>query len=127
MVWTAYNYQAGPKGGSLTALSNYCTAVRVIDEGSPGFRGGNVPIQYLHGAREVPHKFTDEGLVGLEVHLRYTSSAGTITHADGAAGHVYDNLENVKRLLYGDMEMVTLQREAPDYGTVQIDVQVGSP
>jgi hypothetical protein len=126
MVWTAYNYQAGPSG-SLTALSTLCTAVRVLDEGSAGKRGVNVPIQYFHGAREVPHKFTTEHLIGLECHVRYSTSTGTITHADGAAGHVYENLETLKRLLYGGRAMTVLQREAPDYGTVQINVEVGPP
>jgi hypothetical protein len=127
MPWTAYNYQAGPKGGALTPLSNLCTFVRVVDEGSAGKRGSNVPIQYFHGAREVPHKFTTEHLFGLECGMRYTDSAGTITHTDGAPGHVFDNLETLKRLLYGGRVMTTLQREAPDYGTVQIDVEVAAP
>jgi hypothetical protein len=127
MVWTAYNYQAGPKGGSLTPLLNYCTFVRIVDEGSPGLRGGPVQIQYLEGAREVPHLFSETRLIGLECGLRYTSSAGTITHADGAAGHAYENLANLKRILYGDRLMVTLQREVPHQGTVQIDVKVGAP
>lgn len=127
MPWTVYNYQAGPKGGSLTPLLNFCTFVRIVDEGGPGFRGEPVTIQYLEGAREVPHLFSEPRLVGLECGLRYTSAAGTITHTDGAAGHVYENLSNLKRILYGDRLMVTLQREAPHQGTVQIDVKVGAP
>lgn len=126
MVWTAYNYQAGPSG-SLTTLSTYCTAVRIVDEGPPGFRGGPVPIQYLEGAREVPHLFSEPRLIGLECVLSYRSAAGTITHADGAAGHAYENLANLNRLLFGDRSMVVLQREAPHQGTVQIDVKVGAP
>lgn len=126
MVWTAYNYQAGPSG-SLTPLLNYCTFVRIVDEGSPGFRGGPVPIQYLEGEREVPHLFSESRLIGLECGLRHTNSSGLVTHADGGAGHAFENKNNLDRLLFGDRLMVVLQREAPHAGTVQIDVKVGAP
>lgn len=126
MVWD-YAYQAGPKGGSLTALSNFCSNVRVLSEGGSGKRGGDVTVQYLHGEHPVPHKFLTPRLIPLEVVVRRTSSAGTITHADGAAGHTFENLSEVKRLLRGQRGLATLQRIAPDMATVQIDVHCGEP
>jgi len=122
VTWT-YNYLAGPKGGTLLALSDYCISVRVLTEGGPGKRGPNVGVQYLHGAHPVPHKFATERLVPLEVALRYTNSAGAVTHADGAAGHVFENLSEVKRLLRGQRGLATLRRTAPDMGTVELDVE----
>lgn len=66
-------------------------------------------------------------LLALEVVLRYTSAAGTVTHADGAEGHVFENLSEMKRLLRGQRSLATLERVAPDQGTVQIDVECGEP
>lgn len=126
MAWS-YAYQAGPKGGTLLALLNYCTSVRLVSEGGSGKRGGDVNVQYLHGDHPVPHKFLAPKLIPLEVVLRYTSSAGTITHADGAEGHVFQNLAEVKRLLRGQRGQATLQRTAPDMGTVLVDVECGEP
>src|SRR5688500_13824048 len=101
MVWTAYTYKAGPFGGTLLTLTDYCTSVRVIDEGGVGKRGGDVAVQYLHGEHAIGHKFATPRLIALEVVLRFTSSAGTITHTDGAPGHVFENLSEVKRLFRG--------------------------
>lgn len=126
MGWN-YAYQAGPKGGTLTALSNFCLNVRLLTEGGSGKRGGNVAVQYLHGEHAVPHKFASPRLLPLEVVLRYTNSAGAITHADGAEGHVFENLSEVKRLLRGQRSQATLARTAPDMGAVQIDVECGEP
>lgn len=122
-----YSYQAGPKGGALTALSTYCSRVRIVDEGMGGKRGDNIAIPYLHGARAVGHKFASESTLNLEVVLRYTNGSGAITHTDGAAGHAFENLSEVKRLLGGQRSLATLQRTAPDHGTVQIDVEALSP
>lgn len=127
MVWTAPDWRAGPRGGTLTQLSTLCTSVRVLDESSAGNKGGNVPVQYLHGAREVAHLFADQNVIPLECVLRYTNSSGTITHADGAAGHAYENLKSLKAILYGDKRMVTIQREVPDWGQVQIDGKIFAP
>lgn len=126
MVWD-YLYTAGPKGGSLTALLNFCSSVRLLTEGGPGKRGPDVAVQYLHGEHPVAHKFANPRLLPLEVVLRFTSSAGTITHADGAEGHVFENLSEVKRLLRGQRGLATLARTAPDMGAVQIDVHCQEP
>lgn len=127
MVWSVYTYKAGPFGGTLLPLLDYCSSVRLIDESGPGKRGGDVTVQYLHGNHAVGHKFANPRLLALEVVLRYTSAAGTITHTDGAPGHVFENLSEVKRLLRGQASLATLERIAPHHGTVQIDVECGEP
>lgn len=127
MPWSVYDYQAGPKGGSLTPLLNFCAAVRVVDESGSGKAGEDVNVQFLHGDHPVAHKFAEPRLIMLEAVLRYTSSAGTITHTDGAQGHVFENLAEMKRLLRGQRSLATLQRIAPHYGTTQIDVHSGAP
>ncbi|MDP9145800.1 MAG: hypothetical protein M3N43_14120 [Actinomycetota bacterium] len=127
MPWTVYDYQAGPKGGSLTPLLNHCSSIRVVDESGSGKAGDDVNVQYLHGNHPVPHKFADPRLIPLEVVLRFTNSAGVVTHADGGPGHVFENLAEVKRLLRGQRGLATLQRIAPHYGTQQVDVHSGAP
>ena len=128
MATAVGDYRAGPRGGTLVQLvPTYCTSVRLVDESSPGNRGANIPVQYMHGAREVAHLFSEENLLPLECVLRFTNSSGVITHADGANGHAFESMKNLKALLYGDMRMVTIQREVPDWGTVQIDAKVYAP
>lgn len=127
MVWTVYTYKAGPLGGTLLPLLDYCKSARILDEGGPDIRGGDVSVQYLHGEHPVAHKFAAPAVIELEVVLRHTSAAGTITHADGAEGHVFENFGDVKRLLRGQSGLATLERTAPDQGTVQIDVGYRKP
>ena len=105
-----WDWKAGPRGGSLTDLDTVSRFVRILDFGSPGSQGGNVPVQYLHGAREVAHLFSQENLIPLEV--------GVSTLAQ---------LTDVKKLLYGGRLMTTLQMTAPDWGTVQIDGKIFQP
>lgn len=122
-----YAYTAGPKGGTLIPLSNFATMVRLLTEGGPGKRGADVAVQFLHGEHAIPHKFANPRLLPLEVAMRYTNAAGAITHADGAPGHVHENLSEIKRLLRGQRGLATLARTAPDMGAVQIDVECGEP
>lgn len=105
-----FDWKAGPRGGSLTDLDTISRFVRVLDEGSPGSKGGNVPIQYLHGAREIAHLFSTESLVPLEISV-----------VDKA------QLTSLKQLLYGGRSMVTLQKIDPSWGTVQIDGKIFQP
>lgn len=127
MVWSVYTYKAGPLGGTLLPLSDYCSSVRLLDEGGVSKRGGDVTVQYLHGNHAVGHKFANPRLLALEVVLRYTAAGGTVTHTDLEPGHVFENLSEVKRLLRGQRSLATLERIAPDQGTVQIDVECGEP
>lgn len=104
-----FDWKAGPRGGTLTDLDTISRFVRILDEGSPGSKGGNVPVQYTHGAREVAHLFSDENFIPLEI--------GVVDKAQ---------LSDVKKLLYGGRKMVTLQKTDPDpdWATVQIDAKI---
>ena len=129
MPWSDadYNYQIGPKGGALVPLLNYCERIRLLAEVSSGLQGENVQISYTHGAKAVPHKFSQQLQIALELTLRFTNAAGAITHVDGASGHVYENLVEVKKLLYGYQDLVTLRRTLPHIGEVEIDCEVLGP
>ena len=126
MSWV-YDYEAGPPGGSLTNLLDYCLGVRITTEWAAGFRGSNPVVQYQHGDFSSPRKFHPPANFILETTLRYTNASGLVTHVDGAAGHVYENFNAMKALLTGDQgTLVRIRRTNPDEGTVYMDVQLMS-
>lgn len=125
MVWTSYDYRVGPMGGTLLQLSTVCVEAHIVGDGSgPGQEGDDADVQYLHGERVNPTKYTAAGQIVLVTTFRDTNSSGAITHADGAPGHTYENISAVKKIMYTPRNMVTLQRVAPHQGTVQVDCQL---
>src|SRR5690606_28358482 len=63
----------------------------------------------------------------LKTVLRWTNSSGNITHTDGAAGHIFQNLSELK-LLFGQPGLKYLTRVAPDYGEVRAEFEmIGAP
>jgi len=123
MAWP-YVYKAGPAGSEET-LTTYCVSVRIAAEWATGRRGMNPVVQYRHGEYSSPRKYVRASNLMLETVIRYTSSGGTVTHSDGAAGHFYENLGHLKRLFGGTQNsLVRLQRTAPDQGTVHLDVEL---
>lgn len=124
MAWD-YDYQAGPPGGTLEALSDYCTFVRIIGETVAGRRGQNPVVQYRHGEYPAPRKFVRASSMMLETGLRYTGPSGTITDPDGAAGHVYANKAAMGRLLGAQAgQLVRIHRTAPHQGAQYKDVEL---
>ena len=119
MPWD-YNYRAGPTGGSLVALDTYADGIWIPAEGTAGKRGSNITIPSRHGSRWRPYKFYNEGMVDIRIALRYTSSNGSITHTDGAPGHVYDNHAQIKRLFDTGLTTATIRRAMPDAGEVDL-------
>lgn len=97
-----------------TNLSNYCSAVVLEDEGGGGRDGINLRIPNKDGERSDTEQTFAGKTLPLRTILRYTGSAGTVTHSDGAAGHVYENLVNLKKLFAAGL--VTLGRTAPHIG-----------
>lgn len=126
MGWD-YLWKAGPKDGTLVTLSDYTDFVRLVGEVSAGRRGYNPTVQYQHGSHFVQKWAAPLDLM-LEVGVRYTNSSGAVTHTDGAAGHAYETLAEVRRLLGGEQGgLATIQQTAPDWGTVQLDVEMLNP
>jgi len=118
MSWD-YGYQVGPEGGSFTNLSTYCTDVRIPSEFDSPKRGSNVDIPYLDGEFSVGDKYRSAGTYILDCFLAYTNSSGLVTHIDGAAGHVYENLQALKRLIGGRGQHVMVRRNVPHIGLVE--------
>lgn len=126
-VWD-YAYQAAPDGGAFEDLDDYCTSVRTVGEGMSGKRGQNPTIPYRDGEFSFPAKYLSAGIVSVDCVLSYTNAAGTITHTNGASGHVYENLASLKNLLgWGRDELVVLRRTEPHAGAVEAFVECLSP
>lgn len=104
---------------------DFCVSVRMLGEYSTGRRGSNPVVEYRHGESPSPRKYVRAANLVLETALRYTDSAGAVTHADGGPGHVMENLGELKRIFGGKQgQMVRLQRTAPDQGVVYLDVEL---
>ncbi len=120
-----WDYRAGPVGGAQGFFVDYALSTRIVAEFATGRRGKNPVVEYRHGEYPTPRKYVRAANLVLETVLRYTNSTGTVTHTDGAAGHVMENLGHLKRLLGGNQNtLVRLQRDAPDQGIVYIDVEL---
>ncbi len=115
-------WKAGPQGGSLTSLSDYLSMVRLVSEFKAGMRGRAPRVLFSHGDAEVARRWHGRANLMLEGQVRWTNSAGAVTHGDGPAGHFYENLGAVVDLLAGEQGApITLQRDAPHQGVVEID------
>jgi hypothetical protein len=119
MPWTEFAYQAGPVGGAFTDLLDYCDDVRIPSEMDAPKRGFNPSIPYRDGLFSFPQKYRSTGTFMLDCMVSYTSAAGTVTHADGSAGHVFENLQLLKRLIGGNDGLVVIRRTTPHMGAVE--------
>ncbi len=124
MGWL-YAYKAGPPGGALTAILDFAYDVRLVSEPTSGFRGRNPKVAYQHGEFSSPRKFHPAANVLLETWLRYTDSAGAVTHTDGRPGHVAENYGSMKKLLTGAQDsLVRLERTNPEDGVIHLDFEL---
>lgn len=116
-----YDYQVG-----AVNLADYCSAVIVDDEASSGLVGSNVRVPGVDGERRTSKSFGAK-VLPLRTVLRWTNSSGAVTHANGEAGHIKENLSALKRLL-GGANVVDLNRIDPHAGLVHANVElIGEP
>lgn len=118
MAWPTYAIEADG-----VELDDYCDRVVVVTEGMANREDSNFKVPGLDGELSFPNKLWDAGNVIMETFIRYTDEDGLITHADGAPGHVYENLSVLKRVL-GKNGLVDLRRTAPDYGETSMMVEL---
>lgn len=130
MSWD-YNYQAGP-AGSLETLSDYIDGLRVIPDEDAGMRELDLVIPHRPGSDPNVVEFGAVGSLTVSGQLRPTSSAGTITHVNGVAGHIHESLSAIRRLFRATRAPYILQRDipidpfgAPTFDTVQLEVRAG--
>jgi len=118
MAWD-YDYRVGG-----TSLSDYCQAVTIPDESGGGLIGDNLHLPGTDGERVIDKTFGPSAF-GLKTTLRYTNAGGTITHVDGAPGHVYENLSALKKI-FRKQGPILLLRDMPHAGTVVGEVELMS-
>ncbi len=123
MATWVYDYEAGPTAGPFTNLLDFCDEVLTASEGDAPKRGGNISIPYRDGVYSDPLKFRDNKIVFLDCMVSYTDAAGLVTHPDGSAGHIYENLQSLKKLLGGDGAEVTLRVDKPHMGALEAPVE----
>ena len=120
MAWD-YDYRVG-----ATSLSDYCTRITVPDESGGGLIGDNLHIPGTDGER-VMDKTLAPTVIPFKTFLRYTNPSEAITHTDGAPGHVYENLSELKKI-FRKQGPVLLLRDQPHAGTVVAEVELmGEP
>lgn len=121
MVSWDYDYRIG-----ATSLSDYCTAITLPEEPAGGLIGRDLHIAGGDGERSMDSSL-DTSVISLKTVLRYTNSSGTITHADGAPGHVYENRAALMEFFRAPGG-VTLTRDMPHAGTVHATCKLlGTP
>lgn len=119
-----YNYQVGDDGGTFTAISDYAKVVRLLTEGFTGRRGSQVQIPYRDGEYSEPRKFLMSRSLLLETQVRFADKDGVVTHINGEAGHVYENLAALKKLLgAGSTNLRMLRRNDPNAGAVETAIE----
>jgi hypothetical protein len=109
------------------AISDWCTAVRIATEVATFPRGEPIVLPFHDAGVEGLLRPGSSFDIPLEADLRYTNSAGAVTHVDGAAGHVYENRSNLLRYLTATDTRRWLQRTAPHQGAVEIPFRLITP
>ena len=108
--------------GSLT-LSDVATDVLIGNEFGGHFIDSGTHIPHQDGIRLDPQAPYSPRVLVLKTVLRYTNSSGTITHVDGAAGHLRENAHLIHLELAGPGE-VALTRTVPHLGDVRAMVRL---
>lgn len=107
-----------------TALSDYMSMVRIIPEMAAPLRPGNHEQANREGEFSELDKVANGFDIILEGDMRYTDAAGTVTHPNGGAGHIYENHAAVLALLMDTTSRRYLQRDHPHHGDVEIPFEV---
>jgi hypothetical protein len=111
-VW-AYDITA-----DSVSLLDYCQSVVVETEyGMTDAIDTSFRQPGAHGNIYIPGQLFGPGDVRIKCYLRFTDSSGAITHVDGEAGHIYENLAILKELFGKVDDQIVLSRETPHQGT----------
>lgn len=95
-------------------LADVCSAVVLEDEGGGSFADQGVSVPGRDGVSLDDRAPFGAMLLPVKKVLRYTDDAGAVTHVNGAAGHVKQNLSEIKKRY--NRGKVFLRRTDPDAG-----------
>ncbi|MCI0544221.1 MAG: hypothetical protein L0Z49_07205 [Actinobacteria bacterium] len=99
-------------------LADVASSIRVESEGGSGFADPGIAIPGRDGIRLDDLSPLAPMTLMLRLLLRYTDENGAVNHADGEAGHVYENFSLVQRELAG-RGLHSLKRTRPHAGQVE--------
>jgi len=112
-------WRLGTLGGS-TWLDLRTLAINIRDAGSwDGFaakRAGNVEVAYNDGEFSDPRKWFRAKEIPLKMVLLDRDENGTVTHVEGAEGHLRENLDTWMAALYQRNSFLDLQKYVPTVG-----------
>lgn len=108
-------------------LLDFCDRVIVVTEAMGGKDDTDIKVPGMEGELFIPGKLWESGDLILSTWLKYADEDDDIVHADGSAGHVYENFSELKRILRGGSGQVLLQRTAPHIGEMEILVESIDP
>ena len=111
MGWQTSDYQYDL--GGLDPFE-HCTAFRVVTEGMAAREGTLFRVPGLHGEQLHPNRLFEGHNIIIDTVLRYTDGDDVVTHVNGAAGHVYENLSALKGVFGKTIGPITLTRMNPD-------------
>ena len=109
--------------GALT-LSDVATDVVIEDEYGSSWNDKGYTIPHMDGVRLDSQAPYGPRTITLKTVLRYTAAGGTVTHSDGAAGHVFENLSKIRKEFNKGSGLVTFTRTAPHVGNVRALVKL---
>lgn len=111
MAWD-YDYQA-----DAVALSDHCSNIRVVTEyGLASFTDADFVLPGGHGTQYGGNELMGAGNAILITRLLDSEPDGTVSHVDGRAGHINENLSALKTIFNKRTSLVSLTRTAPDFG-----------
>lgn len=106
-------------------LSDVATFATIEDETPSPYNDPGVQIPGRDGRQYDSEAPFSPLVVTLRVHLRWTSAAGTVTHADGEGGHIRENLSLIKAEL--NKPEPVLARTLEHIGAVRATVKMNTP
>ena len=109
--------------GAVT-LSNVATDAIIEDEYGSSWADSGYRVPHRDGVTLDSQAPYGPRTIVLKTVLRYTNSSGTVTHTDGAAGHVYENLSLIRKEFNKGSGLVTFTRTVPHQGNVRALVKL---
>lgn len=109
----------------LVPLADHCKAVRVLTEyGLASKNDADFDFPGQHGVIPVYGKLMGAGNVMMATYLWDSEPDGSITHVDGSAGHIMENLSVLKRIFNRAHGPILITRTAPHIGVQEILVEL---
>lgn len=106
-------------------LTDIATFATIETEVPAPFADLGIPIPGRDGVRFDADAGFSPLVMSLRVHLRWTDDTGMVTHTDGAAGHIHENLSLLKAEIHQALPLY--KRTVPHAGDLQAYFKSNTP